>query len=503
MTATVPMTCRWPNGRSGRTSYSSDLRCSTLKHDRRSRLPWHGPTKVILETPAALMPQLRALLSDPDAAVAEAAVHAAAHAGAAASQVADVLARIAAAGLEPVHIAAEDVEPFPDPFDAGGLPAYPQPASTALAPLVRLGDRRWRDPAIAAWEAGYRVQADRLLDVYVPEFDPVALDALRRRITTLLAAGARSPLLDAVLALAGWGPDAAPAIPELIAALPVADAAVSTALAAIGPAAQQALPALRRVGGTRAGYAIWQLTGDPETLLAATADLLDRPRFGQVEEFELRYAAETGTAAAPLAARLRLTLGGEPTHAQEATAQLAAARLLWHATGDATEALPVVHAALRGDHMRAFEERWAAERAATGETALAAPDTSTWSDPAVAKAAELAAELAPAADRLRPLLHKALADRWACIPAARALWRHGTDPAELIEPLIDSATDWIRGSRAVALLVEMDAKSAAAQLAELAERDQRSINSGFWDDTVWEDERLQQELQQAAAALSE
>jgi hypothetical protein len=105
--------------------------------------------------------------------------------------------------------------------------------------------------------------------------------------------------------------------------------------------------------------------------------------------------------------------------------------------------------------------------------------------------------------QLRPLLHKALADRWACVPAARALWRHGTDPAELIEPLIDSATDWIRGSRAVALLVEMDAKSAAAQLAELAERDQRSINSGNWDDTVWEDERLQQELRQAAAALSE
>jgi hypothetical protein len=104
---------------------------------------------------------------------------------------------------------------------------------------------------------------------------------------------------------------------------------------------------------------------------------------------------------------------------------------------------------------------------------------------------------------LRPLLHKALADRWACVPAARALWRHGTDPAKLIEPLLDNATDWFRGSRAVALLVEMDARSAAARLAELAERDERCITSGFWDETVWEDERLQQELRQAAEALSE
>jgi hypothetical protein len=452
--------------------------------------------------PAALMPQLRALLSDPDAAVVEAALRATVHAGAAASQVADVLARIAAAGLDPVHLAADDAEPVPDPFDPGGPPSYPQPASTALATLVRLRDRRWRDPAIAAWEAGYQTQADRLLSDYVPAFDPVALDALRRRITTMHAAGAGNPLIDAVLALVGWGPDAAPAVPELIAALPVADAVVSTALAAIGPAAHQALPALRRVGGTRAGYAIWQLTGDPEPLLAATADLLDRPQRRSVE-FELRYAADTGPAAAPLAARLRRALGGgEATNAGEATERLAYAQLLWRATGDPAEALPVVNAALRRDHMRAFEKRWAAERAATGETAPAVPDTSAWSDPAVAKAAALAAELAPAAGRLRPLLHNALADRHACAPAARALWRHGTDQAQLIEPLLAGATDWLHGSRAVALLVEMDARNAAVRLAELAERDERCITSGSWDETVWEDERLRQELRQAAAVLS-
>ncbi|GAA1560524.1 hypothetical protein GCM10009827_097240 [Dactylosporangium maewongense] len=441
------------------------------------------------------MPRLRALLTDPDAAVVEAALHAAAEAGAAASQVADVLARIAAAGLEPARTGADDVEPLPVPFELAGsegLAAYPEPPTAALATLVRLRDRRWRDLAIAAWEAGCWTRADRLLKDYVPEFDSVALNGIRRWITTLHAAGARGPLMDAVAALAAWGPDAAPAIPELIAVLPVADAVASTVLAAIGPAAHQALPALRRVGGTRAGHAIWQLTGDPEVLLAATADLLDRQPLSHVHD-ELRYAADTGTAAAPLAARLRVAIGREPANVPEATARLAAARLLWHATGDAAEVLPVVQAALRGDHLRAVLARWAA----LGEIACAAPVRSSYSDPAVARAAELAAELAPAAEGLRPLLREALDDWWACVPVARALWRHGADPAELVEPLLEVAADRSGGSEAVALLVEIGARSAGPRLAELAERDERGMTSDSWDD-----ERLQRELREAAVALS-
>ncbi|MET7427024.1 hypothetical protein [Dactylosporangium sp. NPDC005555] len=55
----------------------------------------------------------------------------------------------------------------------------------------------------------------------------------------------------------------------------------------------------------------------------------------------------------------------------------------------------------------------------------------------------------------------------------------------------------------MALLVEMDARSAAARLTDLAERDDRCSTSGIWDDTVWQDEQFQRELWEAAAALSD
>ncbi|MFD0592267.1 hypothetical protein ACFQZ4_06580 [Catellatospora coxensis] len=118
--------------------------------------------------PAALMPYLRELLADRTETVVAAAVDAAVHAGPAAAAVADELARIAGDGLAAVP------QPHGDPFSkrtTGGLAAYPEPANTALSVLVRLGDRRWRDPALAAWEAGL---------------------ALRRRTARRVRAGVRS-----------------------------------------------------------------------------------------------------------------------------------------------------------------------------------------------------------------------------------------------------------------------------------------------------------------------
>lgn len=466
--------------------------------------------------PAALMPRLRTLLTDPDDAVVEAAVSATAHAGAAASEVADLLAHIAAApgvsarvaadpgelvcvapGLgelgreaagagEPVRDAAEagelvrDRDPGGLRRAAGDLPVYPEPAGTALVTLVRLRDRRWRDPALTAWEAGFRTAADDPLgEGYGPEFDPVVLAGLRRRITAMIAAGARSPLIDAVAALEGWGPGAAPAVPELIAALPVVDASASRVLAAIGPAAHQALPALRQVGGIRAGHAVWQLTGDPETLLAATADLLGSRRLCA---YELGFAVDLGVGAGPLVPLLRAAIAHEPANIPDAEVGLAAARLLWCATGDVDEVLPVVEAALRSDHLRHFEP------------------SADWTDPAVRNAAALAADLAPAGERLLPLLRSALHDRLACVPAARALWRHGADPAGLVAPLLDGVADRA-GSQALALLVEMKATSAVARLTELADSDERCDATGFWDDIVWADERFQRELRAAVIRI--
>ncbi|WP_432973467.1 hypothetical protein [Dactylosporangium sp. CA-233914] len=420
--------------------------------------------------PSALMPRLRALLTDPDEKVVSAAVDAALHAGTAASAVADELARIAAGGLAAVP------ERTDDPFSrstTGGLAVYPEPANTALTVLVRLGDRRWREPMLAAWAAGCWTSADRLLDDYVPQFDPVALDGVRRRITALL--GARvpgNPIIEAVTSLVGWGPDAAPAVPELIAALPAASAAAPLALAAIGPAAHEALPALRRAGDTRAGHAVWRLTGDPGLLVTAAAEMLERvPPHGM--DYELKLVADTGPAAVPLVPRLRPMLTGTAERTIPARqAQMAAARVVWAATGDAAAVLPTVEAVLRAGDVSARE------------------------------AAHLAGDLAPAAAGLRPLLYEALDNRWARVDAAWALWRHGVDPVELVDPLLTDAADPYGGSEAVALLVEMGATTAVPGLTELAERDERVILYGTWDDTVWEDDKLRRELRAAVTALN-
>ncbi|MEE6262378.1 HEAT repeat domain-containing protein [Plantactinospora sonchi] len=420
--------------------------------------------------PVALMPRLRALLTDPDGEVVTAAVDAAGHAGEAASAVADELARIAAGGL------AAAPERTDDPFfriTTGGLAVYPEPAATALTVLVRLGGSHWRQPLLAAWEAGYWTAADPLLDDHVPEFDPAALNGVRRRITALLDAGVTgNPISEAVMSLVGWGPNAAPAIPELVAVLPTAPAPASLALAAIGPAARDAVPALRRTGDSRAGYAVWRLTGDPGPLVRAVAEMLRRtPPYSL--EHELNLVAETGPATAPLVPRLRPALTGPADRTVPARwACVAAARVVWRATGDPAAVLPTVEAALRAGATSARQ------------------------------AARLAADLAPAADRLRPLLHETLDNRWARVEAARALWRHGVDPAGLVGPLLAAVADPDSGPAAVALLVEMGATTAVPGLGELAERDERVVRSGTWNETVWADEKLRRQLRAAVAALS-
>ncbi|MGW3608141.1 hypothetical protein [Micromonospora sp. NPDC005161] len=420
--------------------------------------------------PAALMPRLRALLTDPDEKVVTAAVNAAVHAGAAASAVADELARIAAGGLAAVPEPTDDVV---SRYATGGLAVYPKPASIALTVLVRLGDRRWREPTLAAWAAGCWTPADPLLDDYVPEFDPIALDGVRRRITALLDARVPgNPIIEAVMSLVGWGPDAAPAVPELIAALPTAPAPASLALAAIGPAARDAVPALRRAGGTRAGQAVWRLTGDPEPLVTAAAEMLEQAPLHSLG-YELNLVADTGPAAAPLLPRLRPALTGTAERTIPARlAQMAAALVVWRATEDAAAVLPTVEAMLRAG------------------------------DASARQAARLAADLAPAADQLRPLLHEALDNKRTRVDAARALWRHGVDPAELVHPLLTAAADPYGGSEAVALLVEMGATTAVPGLTELAERAERVVLFGTWNETVWEDDKLRQELRVAVTALN-
>ncbi|MEU4643366.1 hypothetical protein [Micromonospora sp. NPDC023814] len=85
---------------------------------------------------------------------------------------------------------------------------------------------------------------------------------------------------------------------------------------------------------------------------------------------------------------------------------------------------------------------------------------------------------------------EALGNEYGRVDAARALWRLGTAVAD---PYGDKG--------AVALLVEMGAVDAVPGLVELADRDERVVTYGSYDETVWSDDRLRRDLYTAIAAL--
>jgi hypothetical protein len=277
--------------------------------------------------------------------------------------------------------------------------------NTALVALVERGDPRARDLLPT------RLTAE--LANAGPPADPELLDAVRQRLVTLpadapfdidvqiarLRAGERPVSHDAerralVELLASWGPDAAPAIPELVTLLTEDQAvtAVAKALTAIGPAAIVAVPALRdHAANVAAATALWRLTGDPEPAVETAADLLDSDELGVIE-----LIAEIGDPARRLLPRMRARLMGEPGTSQyDQSSHIALARLLWQWTDD-TEAA-------RAAAQSVMANGWPAPRA---------------------KAADLAAELGDptAIDTLRTVLTEH--DTWARLLAAQALWRH-------------------------------------------------------------------------------
>lgn len=401
--------------------------------------------------PAELMPRLRHLLTDADPSVRAAAVSAAADAGLAAAAVSDELAHLALTGDEPA-------------------------AKTALATLVRLGDPRWRDPVLAAWAAGDDPYELRLCGDYPVPFDPDLLEGARRRLLAQLADGLEGgPVIHVVVLLGSWGAAAAPAVNEILAALRAAPWVVPSTLAAIGAAALPAVPALGEAayaGEVRAGHAVWRLTGDPAPLVAAAERLLARKRHSLAWELDL--VADAGPAAAPLVATLRERLTGRATKTYpEREDQIAAARVVWRATGDADGVLPTVEAILRAG------------------------------DVPVRAAARLAADMTPAAGAgLAKALRKALRNEWGSIDAARALWQLGTPPADLVAPLLKAVADPYGDKGATALLVRMGAVTAVPGLADLAERDERVVVAGASEDLVWLDDRLRCDLRDAVAQLS-
>ncbi|MCX5195660.1 hypothetical protein OOK31_17405 [Streptomyces sp. NBC_00249] len=233
-------------------------------------------------------------------------------------------------------------------------------AGPALAPYAdRLAARlrRTQDETLALALAGTGdVRAVPALQA-LAEADRMPSDRIHASTLAALPAAALLPALRAQLrhpagmstlvvldVLAAWGPDAAPAVPEVAAHLAETSAgyAAARALGRIGPAAAAAAEALaahatgRTWHGTRmAAWAHARVTGDDSLALAACAADLDAGLGSRT----LPYLADLGPAAGRHADTVRALMDspGEWT-------RVAAAHAWWRITGDPEPALPVLTA---------------------------------------------------------------------------------------------------------------------------------------------------------------
>ena len=166
-------------------------------------------------------------------------------------------------------------------------------------------------------------------------------------------------------ALAEWGPEAAPAVPELVRLIgTAATIEAARALAAIGPAAASAASALAeprdsgnawvaRQAGVVLPWALWKVTGDPSRLLAVLDGAFDENRHEL-----LRCVADLGPPAAARADRLRMLLD-----VRSDWTRVEAAHAYHRVTGDAETASPALdgelYALAAGEYLPV---RWTAVR---------------------------------------------------------------------------------------------------------------------------------------------
>ncbi|MBB4690904.1 hypothetical protein [Paractinoplanes abujensis] len=271
---------------------------------------------------------------------------------------------------------------------AGMLPRWgPVAAPAAEAVARRVADldaQPWRD-GLPRWVIPYGTDlpglhphVGTLGELGDERVLPLLLTALRlpRRPRNLGALLARFPghadrIMAAVpdpdwsslyAALRVFGPAAAPAVPGLLAA-PLQDWSAVT-LGRIGPAATEALPALRlaargddaRLAVAAAG-ALWRIDRSPEALAVLTAHL-DGPA-ATAAFAEVAAMGPAAAAAAPLIA----TYVDVPD--QHWWTPVAAVLALWHLTGEAGRVAPVLTAAWHGNRRL----RVAIAEAATGPLA--------------------------------------------------------------------------------------------------------------------------------------
>ncbi|QXE34060.1 hypothetical protein KQY30_06900 [Streptomyces sp. GMY02] len=403
-----------------------------------------------------------------------------------------------------------------------GLLGDPSSARTALLVLDKLGPHAApAAPALAALAAGGGDLADRALSSLVrvdperaapllardlPErpgalgaavgfpdgrdapsfpYHPELLTAVRVRLADPELQGNEPIHLTRLLT--HWGERAAPAFPELVAALRRFPLVVPRALAAVDPAG--AVAPLREAavsgpdeGRFAAARALHGLTGESEPLLTALAAELAGGDLHRIRE-AVGAVDALGQDATVLLPVLRAALGGEGDRrtTPRMDADLETALALWRLTGDPDDAVPVIAGVLAD-----ADNEWA-----------------RWT---AIRAARAAARLGPAAAALVPALEHHLTDLHRAPSVALALLAVAPstqDPADLAATLLAAAERNADPQGALDALTALGPAALTpdhrARLRDLAERDRRVWPTGHTRSLIAADAHFQQ---QARALLA-
>ncbi|ARI56327.1 hypothetical protein A6E92_04695 [Streptomyces sp. S8] len=324
-------------------------------------------------------------------------------------------------------------------------------------------------------------------------YDPELLAAARRRLA-LAEPGPVTTVPRLAALLLSWGPDAGPAVPELLAALPAYARLLPKVLAAVCAPEQraevaQALGSLVRTAPAddrfEAARALHRLTGDHGPLLSLLAERLAAGAGGG--DGALREsataAAALGPAAEPLVPALRAALNtpGADRNNPQMDADIAIAVALHRVTGDAAEAVPVLAGVLGDGH--GLWRRWTFVRAA-----------------------EAAAGLGPAGRPLVPVLTALLTDPEqvpSAVLALRAVAPDALDTDLSAGLLLDAAEAGAAPAEAVDGLVALGVDTLSyehrARLTALGERDPRVVRFGLSGTIEAADERLRARIRTAVA----
>ncbi|MER6319070.1 hypothetical protein ABT237_35750 [Streptomyces sp. NPDC001581] len=383
--------------------------------------------------------------------------------GSVAAPAADILAPLA--GRNPDHDDA--------PADRA-LAALVLVAPAQSAPLLAAGLGR-RPRALDA-ASGFRSPEDSAFP-----YSGELLDAVRDRLARPEALSGNEPRQLTNL-LAGWGAEAASALPELCATLPhfpgQAAPAIASVAADCAPTDRaRAVTSLRAVAAEQgvlpAAKALHDLDGEIAPLLHCLEQDLRRGA-GQLRE-AARMAGALGPRAAALAPALREALSGtdgDSTPALDTDTALAEA--LWRVTGDADAVVAVLDSVFARAEQNPWS-RWSVVRAARATVLLgpagrplAARLKAALDDPAQAAAAVLA---------LAAVGEPASLDRTALAEAALRSAESDADPEGACDALEALGPDALTGDH-------------VRRLAALADGDARVVRSGVEDRVIRQDEAL-------------